>query len=66
VTGEKGARVLVFEVPGGTLMDFFYRTAVEGRGADIESDQDLQEFVEWTSRNFGIDFMDPDLFSEEG
>jgi mannose-6-phosphate isomerase-like protein (cupin superfamily) len=66
VTGEQGARVLVFEVPGGTLMDFFYRTAVEGRGADIESDQDLQEFVEWTSRNFGIDFMDPDLFSEEG
>jgi mannose-6-phosphate isomerase-like protein (cupin superfamily) len=66
VTGEKGARVLVFEVPGGTLMDFFYRTATEGHGTDIESDEDLQRFVEWTSQNFGIDFMDPDMFPEEG
>lgn len=66
VTGEKGARVLVFEVPGGTLMDFFYRTATEGHGAEIESDEDLQRFVEWTSRNFGIDFMDPEMFPEEG
>jgi len=66
VSGEKGARVLVFEVPGGTLMDFFYRTATEGRGADIDSDEDLQQFVEWTSTNFGIDFMDPAMFPEEG
>jgi mannose-6-phosphate isomerase-like protein (cupin superfamily) len=65
VTGERGARVLVFEVPGGTLIDFFYRAATEARGADIESDQDLQRFVEWSSENFGIDFMDPDTFPEE-
>ena len=62
VTGERGARVLVFEVPGGTLIDFFYRSATEGRGENIESDEGLQEFVEWSSRNFGIDFFDPALF----
>lgn len=66
VTGEKGARVLVFEVPGGSLIDFFYRGATEGRGAEIESDEGLQRFVEWTSTNFGIDFMDPEMFPEEG
>ena len=65
VTGEEGARVLVFEVPGGTLTDFFYRTATEGRGAEIESDEGLEEFVGWCSENFGIDFMDPDDFPEE-
>lgn len=66
VTGDRGARVLVFEVPGGTLMDFFYRAATERRGAEIESDEDLQTFVEWSSVNFGIDFMDPETFPEEG
>jgi quercetin dioxygenase-like cupin family protein len=64
VTGERGARVLVFEVPGGTLIDFFYRSATEGRGEDIESDEGLAEFADWSSRNFGVDFFDPELFEE--
>ena len=64
VTGENGARVLVFEVPGGSLTDFFFLAATEGRGADIESDEDLARFVAWSSKNFGIEFLDPADFPE--
>jgi hypothetical protein len=45
VTGETGARVLACEVPGGTLIDFFYGIT-QGQGSDIESDEKLLEFAE--------------------
>jgi quercetin dioxygenase-like cupin family protein len=59
VTGDKGARVLVLEVPGGTLTNFF-RGVAGGRGADIDADEDLMEFAQWTEGNFGVHFMTPD------
>jgi quercetin dioxygenase-like cupin family protein len=56
VTGDEGAHVLVFEVPGGSLMSFF-RGVAAGWGADIESDEKLAEFAQWSDEKFGIKFF---------
>jgi quercetin dioxygenase-like cupin family protein len=59
VTGDAGAKVLVLEVPGGTLTEFF-RGVAAGQGAEIDDDADLIEFAEWTEGNFGVHFLTPD------
>lgn len=59
VTGKDGARVLVLEIPGGTLMTFF-RGVAAGMGADISTEEKLDEFAEWSDENFGIRFFAPD------
>lgn len=59
VTGDDGARVLVLEIPGGSLMTFF-RGVADGMGSDISTDEKLNEFAEWSDDNFGIKFFEPD------
>ncbi|MDQ4117161.1 MAG: cupin domain-containing protein [Actinomycetota bacterium] len=63
VSGEKGARVLVFEVPGGSLTEFFLGVS-EGQGADIETDEQLMAFARWSAETAGVYFMAPGEFPE--
>ncbi|WP_141134775.1 cupin domain-containing protein [Haloechinothrix alba] len=64
MTGSEGARVLVFEVPGGSLGEFFIDIS-KMRAADIESDEALAEAVRWMGDEFGIYFLAPGEFPEE-
>lgn len=57
ITGDPGARVLVFELPGGTLTEFFQRIAQEGWGADISTDEKIEEFAQWSIETAGIHFF---------
>lgn len=59
VTGKDGARVLVMEIPGGSLMTFF-RGVAGGMGSDISTEEKLNEFAEWSDDNFGIKFFEAD------
>lgn len=54
-TGYKGAHVLVFEIPGGSLMTFF-RAVAAGWGADIDDPEKMQEMGEWAIEKFGLYF----------
>jgi quercetin dioxygenase-like cupin family protein len=63
VTGATGARVLAYEIPGGTLMDFFYGVT-QGQGSEIESDEALEAFARWSAENFGMHFLAPGEFPE--
>lgn len=56
VTGKEGAHVLVGEMPGGSLMSFF-RGVAAGWGADLESDEKLEEFAKWSEDKFGLKFF---------
>jgi quercetin dioxygenase-like cupin family protein len=63
VTGDEGARVLSFGIPGTTLMNFFYGI-VQGQGADIESDEKNDAFARWAADNWGLHFVPADEFPE--
>jgi len=66
ITGEQGARVLTCLVPGGSgFTKFFYGIAVEGRGADLSTDEKLLEFAEWTNKTSGQFIIGPDEWPGE-
>jgi quercetin dioxygenase-like cupin family protein len=66
ITGEQGARVLTCFVPGGSgFMNFFLGIAVEGRGADLSTDEKLIEFAEWTTKISGQFIIGPDEWPGE-
>jgi quercetin dioxygenase-like cupin family protein len=51
ITGAEGARVITILVPGGSgFMTFFNDIAVNGRGADLSTDEKFAEFLEWGGR----------------
>lgn len=61
ITGAQGARVLTCLVPGGSgFMKYFYGIAVEGRGADLSTDEKLIEFQEWAAKTSGQFFLAPE------
>jgi quercetin dioxygenase-like cupin family protein len=57
ITGPEGARILAFEVPGGSLMEYFAGIAIDGRGSDFSTDEKLQEFSEWQNRVSASPFL---------
>jgi quercetin dioxygenase-like cupin family protein len=66
ISGEQGARVLTCLVPGGSgFTKFFYGIAVEGRGADLSTDEKLIEFGEWTNKISGQFLIGPDEWPGE-
>lgn len=64
ITGDTGARVLVFEVPGGSLTEFFYGVS-EGLAAEIDSDEQLMAFAQWSAETAGVYFLAPGEFPED-
>lgn len=65
ITGEQGARVLTCLVPGGSgFAKYFYGIAVEGRGADLSTEEKFQEFKEWGNQVSGKFFLAPGEWPE--
>jgi quercetin dioxygenase-like cupin family protein len=61
ITGEKGAHLLAFLVPGGGgFQKFFYEVATKGKGADLSTPEKLLEWQQWVSKISGQFFLGPD------
>jgi quercetin dioxygenase-like cupin family protein len=56
ISGENGVRAVIFETPGGTLSEMFLGIS-EGQGKDIESDENLEAFAQWTADFVGMHFI---------
>jgi quercetin dioxygenase-like cupin family protein len=56
ITGKEGVRAIIFELPGGTLAEMFLGIT-EGQGKDIDSDEDLEAFAQWTADYVGMHFL---------
>jgi quercetin dioxygenase-like cupin family protein len=66
ISGSQGARVLTCFVPGGSgFLKFFYGVAVEGRGADLSTDEKLKEFQEWQAPLAAKFYVGPDEWPGE-
>lgn len=65
ITGAQGARVLTCLVPGGSgFAQYFYGIAVEGRGADLSTEEKFLEFKEWGAKTSGKIFLAPGEWPE--
>jgi quercetin dioxygenase-like cupin family protein len=52
-TVGESARVISGEIPGGTMIEFFYGMAM-GRGSDLTTEEKLAEFKEWSVKTSGM------------